>query len=211
MQSAQILLRAGWGMITLMALAIAGFTVIYFDFRPDTFFLGTKPVFLVQDPVWRTAFYIHITSSMLCLALGPFQFLQGWRKKHLRWHRLAGKIYVVSILLLGCPTGLYMAFFANGGFPTALGFFLLSLVWWYATYMAWHTIRRRDVQAHRRWMVRSFALAFSAVTLRIIWMPLLSLFTPIPHDTILHITAYLNWIPNLVVAELLLRRYAAYV
>jgi uncharacterized membrane protein len=196
--------------MALASLFIAGFTVIYFNFRPDTFFLATKPVPLVHDPVWRTAFYIHITSSMVCLAIGPFQFLKKLRNRYLSLHRTLGKIYVACILCLGGPTGLYMAFFANGGFWTSLGFFLLSLGWWLATCKAYTTVRQRKIKAHEQWMIRSFALGFSAVTLRMLWMPLLSFFLT-DHQQILHITAFLNWIPNLIVAELLIRyRFRGY-
>lgn len=198
--------KAPGALITLMSLYIAGFTVIYFDFRPDTFFLSAKPAVLVMDPVWRTVFYMHITSGMMVLALGPFQFRKKIRSRNLPLHKALGKIYVAGILILAAPTGLYMAFFANGGYITGLGFALLSFCWWWCTWMAYKTIRQKKVQLHLQWMVRSFALSFSAVTLRMVWMPLLS-YTITDHDLILHITAYLNWIPNLIIAEILIRRF----
>jgi hypothetical protein len=56
------------------------------------------------------------------------------------------------------------------------------------------------------WMVRSYALTFSAVTLRA-WVPILSLGFNVDHDYTVIITAWLNWIPNVIVGELLLKYF----
>jgi hypothetical protein len=56
---------------------------------------------------------------------------------------------------------------------------------------------------HGRWMARSFALTFAAVTLRL-YMPLAS-FLPVSGEDAYRAIAYLCWIPNLLIAELLLR------
>ncbi len=67
---------------------------------------------------------------------------------------------------------------------------------------AYLRIRSRDVQSHREWMTRSYALIFAAVTLRL-YMPLL--------DAVLGeysgyaLVAWLCWVPNLLVAEWMIR------
>src|SRR5688500_3272543 len=66
-------------------------------------------------------------------------------------------------------------------------------------------VRRRDIRAHRAWMLRSYALIFAAVALRI-ELPLLTMafagrFTPA-----YQVVAWLSWVPNLAWAEWRLRR-----
>lgn len=43
----------------------------------------------------------------------------------------------------------------------------VALAWLYSGGRAWRAIRERDLTDHRRWMIRNFALTFSAVTLRL--------------------------------------------
>jgi uncharacterized membrane protein len=177
-------------------------TLIYWSFKPDVNFLLTKQD-VVFNPLWRTAFYVHIAGGMLSIVLGPLQFVRYFRKRFLNAHRLVGKIYVSSILFLAAPTGLFMAFYANGGFYSTLGFFLMSVLWFFTTYMAVKTVRLKRIEEHVRWMVRSYALTFAAVTLRIL-VPLMSFTNELSEDTIVISTAWLSWLINLLIAELLI-------
>ncbi len=193
-------------LMTGLALLLFCTTFMYLNFRPDVSFLLTKQN-VVHHPVWRTVFYVHILSGMLAIVLGPFQFIACIRKHYPKAHRQMGKIYVMAILATGSPSGLYMAFFANGGAAASLGFVLMSILWFYTTWMAISTIRKHQIDQHQRWMVRSYAITFSAVSLRL-WVPLLSLFTQMEHLFIIILTAWISWLINLAVAEALLFKWA---
>jgi len=65
-------------------------------------------------------------------------------------------------------------------------------------------IVRGDVVAHRRWMLRTFALTYAAVTLRLWLLALVPLLGDFPSAYML--VPFLCWVPNLLVAEWLLRR-----
>ena len=111
-----------------------------------------------------------------------------------------GKLYVISILLVSGPTGLYLAFFAEGGSFATLGFILMALIWMGCTYMAFHTIVNGEVVRHKNWMIRSYCMTMSGVTLRI--------FTPIgseylDYETNFIVSAYLPWVINLIIGEIL--------
>jgi uncharacterized membrane protein len=189
--------------MTGFSFLLFGITIIYWNFKPDVNFLLTKQD-VVFNPVWRSAFYIHIFGGMLAIALGPLQFIKFLRRKYLEAHRLIGKTYVIAILFLAAPMGLYMAFYANGGFYASLGFFLMSILWFYTTFMAVKTIRQKKIDEHINWMVRSYALTFAAVTLRIL-VPLFSFTTEMESHTIEISTAWMSWLVNLVAAEILIR------
>ena len=182
-----------------------GSTALYLSFRPDINFLLAKPD-LVHNVPWRTAFYIHIVGGMSALATGPFQFLKGFRAKNKRFHRNLGKVYLAAILFVAGPSGLYMAMFANGGTLAQVGFTILSFIWVAFTWQAYAKARQKDFLSHKKWMIRSFALTFAAVTLRL-WVPLCSLVFGMDHDITVIGTAWLSWLPNLVIAELLIRKY----
>lgn len=197
------LLTLLWVLMTIPALFLFYTTALYWNFCSDCEFLSVKQE-VVHQLLWRTSFYIHISGGMLSLILGPINFIPALRTRFPAFHRKTGKLYVAAILLLGAPAGLYMAFFANGGFWASIGFLLLSVLWFWSTTKAIQSARKRQFAEHRAWMIRSYAITFAAVTLRI-WVPLLSLNTSIPHETIVVLTAWLSWIPNLILAELILR------
>lgn len=198
----KILFRMSWGLMTLLALFLFGFTFIYFSFRDDVNFLLEKQD-VVHNPIWRTAFYVHISSGMTCLALGPFQFIRALRRRYLKTHRAMGKVYAGAILFLAAPTGLFMAMYAEGGLLSSIGFACMSLAWLFATWRAVDLARKHDIAGHKKWMVRSYALTFAAVTLRL-YVPLMSEIFQTDHQFVIVSSAWVSWMLNLTVAELLL-------
>lgn len=148
------------------------------------------------------AFFAHITLGPLALALLPFQFNERQRRKRPGVHRWMGRVYAMSILLAGVG-GLAMALGTRSGSVASTGFALLAVFWLITTGVAvWHAMNKR-ISGHRAWMIRSAALTFSAVTLRL-EMPLLMMgFGDALGYTLV---AWTCWVPNLLIAEWLLRR-----
>ncbi|HRW75900.1 MAG TPA: DUF2306 domain-containing protein, partial [Saprospiraceae bacterium] len=94
---------------------------------------------------------------------------------------------------------------ATGGWIACLGFTLLALAWLITTWTAWRRILVRNTEAHRRWMMRSYALTFAAVTLRL-WLPLFTGAFGMDFIPAYQIIAWLCWVPNLLVGEWMIRR-----
>lgn len=166
--------------------------------------LQSKSPELLQDQLWSWAFYQHIIFGGLSLLSGWSQFLKGFRNRHLNWHRGLGKVYLVAVLLSG-SAGFYLAFFASTGLVAGLGFGCLAVFWLGFSAAAYRSILQGKVNIHRDWMIRSFALTFAAVTLRF-WMPLFLGVFALPFNTAYPIIAWLAWVPNLLVAEWIVRR-----
>ena len=169
------------------------------------------PLGAVVHPDMRAAFeahrlgiYAHVFASVCALALGPFQFSARLRARHIRLHRWSGRLYLGVGVLIGGAAGLYMAAHAFGGAAARLGFAALALAWLYTGLRAYLAIRARDVAAHRRWMVRNFALTFAAVMLRL-YLPA-AVAAGVEMATAYPAIAWLCWVPNLVAAELRINR-----
>jgi uncharacterized membrane protein len=195
--------RLAWLGMTAACCILFYTTAAYFSFCTDCNFLLAKQA-LIENGFWMTAFYIHITGGMLALVTGPLQFVPAFRNRFLHVHRFLGKVYLGAILFVAGPSGLFMAFYAEGGLMGSIGFTLMALLWLGTTWMAYETIRKRDIAGHRAWMTRSFALTFAAITLRI-WVPVASDYLHLDPGFIETSSAWISWIPNLIVAELLLR------
>ena len=65
-------------------------------------------------------------------------------------------------------------------------------------------IMRGRIADHRRWMIRSFSLVFAGVTLRLILGTYTaaegSVHSWLPFHTVYMATAWLCWVPNLLIA-----------
>src|SRR5262249_27630693 len=99
---------------------------------------------------------------------------------------------------------LALAPFTKGGIVAHLGFAALGLAWLATTARAYALARRHRWPQHRRWMIRSYALTLAAVTLRI-QIPL-AIVAWMPFETCYPVIAWSCWVPNLLVAEGILRR-----
>ncbi|HYO78416.1 MAG TPA: DUF2306 domain-containing protein, partial [Thermoanaerobaculia bacterium] len=88
------------------------------------------------------------------------------------------------------------------GWITHLGFGTLGAFLVFTTLAAFLAIRKGDVERHRSWMIRSYALMFAAVMLRL-ELPFLG--AAFGFDDGYRIVAWLCWIPNALVAEAIVR------
>jgi hypothetical protein len=122
-----------------------------------------------------------------------------------RLHRFFGYIYVIDVLLITGPAGLLMGFYANGGIYSRIAFVTLALLWIFFTAMALIKARKKDFKTHRAYMIRSFALTLSALTLRA-WKYAITNNFELPPMDVYRAVAWLGWVPNLLVAEWIIMR-----
>ncbi|HXC05731.1 MAG TPA: DUF2306 domain-containing protein, partial [Bacteroidia bacterium] len=114
------------------------------------------------------SFYFHIAAGSLCILTALLQFSSWILKKRKKIHILAGKIYVFVVLIIGAPTGFYMTFFAKGGFAERACFMAMAVFWFYTTYKGFKSAAvDRNFLAHKFWMIRSYAMALTAVSFRV--------------------------------------------
>ena len=124
------------------------------------------PHMLGQINASAFSFYIHFIFAPLALLVMPFQFWAGIRRKSLGLHRWLGRAYVIAVLVGGVG-GMLMSFNTESAHITAVGFGILAFLWIYTTVRAYMAIRNKDINEHKRWMLRSASLTFGAVTLRV--------------------------------------------
>jgi uncharacterized membrane protein len=149
---------------------------------------------------------VHVLGAALYAILGAFQFSARLRRRHLNWHRKSGRILVVAGLAVAA-SGLWMTLFYTGApggdllwgirlvVSSAMGAFII---------LGFAAIRRRDIPAHRAWMMRAYALGLGAGT---------QAFTEGIGESLLGTTDLSKavslgsgWVINAVVAEWIVRR-----
>lgn len=195
--------RTGFYVMAALSLLIAAMQLRFF-FMPLT---AASPDMLHHAAEVHWAFWLHVIGASAALALGVAQFAARLRARRTDVHRWTGRSYAAAVLI-GAPAGLVLALNANGGAVTHSGFALLALAWAAATYVGvWHA-RNGRYAIHRQWMIRSYALALAAVSLRLqvpIWVNLLGT----DYTGVLPIIAWASWVPNIILAEWIVRRTQA--
>jgi hypothetical protein len=155
-----------WIPVFAFSLLLVVNTVPYFSFSKEFSFIQERS-FLFRKEIYKSSFYIHIFAGAICILTALIQFSRIILKKARAIHRWSGRMYVFVVIFLGSPTGLYLAFFAKGSFAERSLFLFMALVWFFTTLVGWTTIMKGNVLAHKNWMIRSYAMAMTAVTFRI--------------------------------------------
>ena len=194
-----------WILFATFALLIGLYPMIYFLIDRKFGLLNSKSVELLSNTFWNIGFYTHIIFGGIALLIGWTQFSSKMRNRRMALHRKLGKVYVVAVLL-SALAGIYIGFFATGGWISSAGFICLGIVWFYTTLKAYLHIKEGEVEKHQKMMIYSYAACFAAVTLRI-WLPILTIIYGDFSKAYL-VVAWLCWVPNLVVGYLITRKAA---
>ena len=129
---------------------------------------------------------VHIVPGLLFMVLAPLQFSSTIRVRHTKWHRINGRIVFILGLVIGI-SALVMSFGmpAIGGVNQAAATTLFGSFFLFAMIKAFRHIRRREVELHREWMIRAFAVGLAVATIR----PIIGMFFAVsrftgltPHD-----------------------------
>ncbi|MDT0164165.1 DUF2306 domain-containing protein [Actinotalea sp. AC32] len=151
---------------------------------------------------------VHVVSATAYLVVGAFQMAPTYRRRHLRRHRLTGRVLAPAGVATAL-SGLWMAFaydipgpsgaalaWVRGVVGVAMVAFLVFGV---------RDVVRGDVARHRAWMIRAYALAAGAGTQVLTNVPL-AVLTPTPTEVQLTTAMTAGWVLNAVVAEVVIRR-----
>ncbi|MBI5231024.1 MAG: DUF2306 domain-containing protein [Coriobacteriales bacterium] len=165
-----------------------------------------------QSLFMRQALLVHASSAGVALLLTPLQWSARFRRRWLAGHRVVGRITAVAIAV-GAASGLIIAQVSYAGLVGTVGFSALALAWAAScTQMVRHA-RAKQLEQHRRWAIRTTALTFAGVTLRALvgigiafQQPATAVASQAAFDRVYVVMPFLCWVPNLLVAEWILRR-----
>lgn len=186
-----------WGLGAVLSVGIALYALHYLI--PGS---GGPPEILA-NPFAKPWLYVHVGCGGVALLIAPFQLWPRMRNRYRQVHRWVGRVYVVAALV-GGVAGFLMALGSWAGPIASVGFGALAVLWAGTTAQGWRLARAGRYVEHRQWMIRSFALIFAAVTLRI-YLPvaqIAGLDFPVAYRAI----SWLCWVPNLLLAEAYLAR-----
>jgi uncharacterized membrane protein len=113
------------------------------------------------------ALVVHILGATLYAVVGAAQFLPRFRRRHLTWHRRAGRVLAIAgLLVAGSALWMTLLYPQKPGtgallYVLRLGFASAMVV---GLVLGVAAARRHDLASHRAWMIRAYAIALAAGT-----------------------------------------------
>jgi len=162
--------RSSWLRPKYFLFAFIGLMFAYVLRHNESFLLNGK------DPAWQHyqsfKWYLlpHGLMGACALLLGPMQFSDRLRQRFTKFHRVIGRFYVAGVLV-GAPLGFYIQYFEERmGGTRSFSFAALTdaALWTTTTLVALAFILRGNVQQHRNWMTRSYAVAIVFLEVRFV-------------------------------------------
>jgi hypothetical protein len=189
--------RIMWATMTLSAILLAAYagSLLLLPTIREPFL---QQIF-VSTPI---AIATHIGGSLIAILVGAAQSSRSLRSRFLTAHRWCGRAYVVAVLI-GGAAGIVLAVNSSAGLAAQTGFGSLAVCWIVSTLNAYRYILVGNKLAHGDWMIRSYALTLAGVTFRLS-LPLLEA-AGVEYETAYRVASWLCWLPNLLVAEWLVR------
>jgi uncharacterized membrane protein len=163
-------------------------------------------------------FVSHILGASCSLLLGPFQFWKSIRTRYPQFHRISGYIYIMGSLIAAVSAFRLSLIFNCVGCRYSL--IPLSLLFFVTTALALYAIKKRNVEAHRQFMVRSYTCSLAFVFVRLYQVvPILFVFKPIGNPEVesvvvewtfsilplLLVEVFMVWLPSLATRQISLR------
>jgi uncharacterized membrane protein len=143
-----------------------GLTALFVFITSEFFLIADYPMYhayRLQVIADRHLLIPHTLCGVIALLSGPIQFSSRFRRRHLKFHRVLGRIYVVSVFI-GAATGVALA----TGRPGFSGTSMQAAAWIVCTIAALLTARNRQIVQHRQWMARTYAVTFTFVSSRVL-------------------------------------------
>lgn len=196
-----------WVAISIILLLIVLLTVntlSYLNFSSDYGFLKLKQN-AVASGWYLPAYYAHVLVGGVILLVGFFQLFTKYSLRFPLVHKYVGRFYVYGILFFSAPGGFVMSFFIDRGNWVFISFILQSFLWFVFTGIAFKKIIERNLAEHRKWMIRSYALTFAAVTLRL-YVFIFNDHVELSSTKAYALIAWASWTINLILAEIYLAR-----
>ena len=185
--------KIAWVTMTALGMSVAlysGMAIITPAVRPNLL------QSLFETVYWAVA--LHLAGGMIAIIVGAFQVNGRLRARFLPAHRWLGRVYLGAVLV-GSVAGFSLALGSHGGLVAHFGFGMLAVCWLFTTLNAYRHIRAGDTITHRAWMLRSYALTLTAVTLRI-YLPLFGI-AGYGFNESYPLISWIAWVPSLLVSN----------
>jgi hypothetical protein len=158
--------RSFTGLTKTVLILVAG-VALYFLYAESRYFVWSEDSYGYYW-AYRASLALHVTGGFVALLSGVFQLWTGLNASAMRAHPWTGRVYLTGVGT-GAVGAISLAFSSVlFGLTWDVALVSLALAWLAITGTAFLCIRRRNLKAHKQWMIRSYILTFAFVTFRIV-------------------------------------------
>jgi len=156
----------------------------------------------------ETIFKVHIVTTGAAWVLMPFQIWKSFRRADIGRHRTVGWT-TLSLLAVGMVTSFFIArpmreCEEGGGFTSEVGFYGMAIATSFCAMMGVYKVQQKQIDEHRRWMVRAYGCMWgSFFWFRIAMVSLLPLLPKDYHHG-LGLISNLSWVSGWLGADVAL-------
>jgi Predicted membrane protein (DUF2306) len=189
--------------------------VYYLGAVPTNFDRWNYPLPRLYDashPLATMSIGLHFATGALLLVMGPVQLLSRVRARWPALHRWVGRVSVVVAGITGAAgLGFIVVQGTIGGVPMNIGFALYGGLMVLAAVQTLRFARAKDLEAHRAWALRLYALIIGSWLYRMEYGFLFALADGAGHTGTFDaridvVMSFFFYVPNLMLVELVLRR-----
>jgi uncharacterized membrane protein YozB (DUF420 family) len=149
------------------ALTAVATVAVWYLWRFVVPYAANDPVYYDYLWPWRYALWAHLAGGLTALLIGPIQLWLGLTRQHLRAHRMLGRIYLGTAIVSLSGASYLIAKELPDDWVFAGGLLGLACAWSLTTGLGYLAIRRRRIQQHQEWMIRSYVVASAFVFFRV--------------------------------------------
>ncbi|WP_043767236.1 DUF2306 domain-containing protein [Algiphilus aromaticivorans] len=151
-----------------------------------------------------TLLYFHAAGMGTALAIGAFQFVPAIRRRWFRVHQSIGVVYMAAALIGSLAGGIFAIVLpAEPGMAAVVAIVGVATTTFCFTAMGLLRLIQGDFSHHGEWMIRSFSQTLSGTTLRVMIIGMD--YAGLPWHENYMIALWMCWVPNLVVAEIVIQ------
>ena len=194
--------KKSYGWIILLIWMIAIFFIFKFLF--SNAFRYLIPNAEIYNRFWDVKWFLlgHVAGGILAILVGPLQFWDNFRNNNLKIHRKLGMMYLLSIVIASISaTFLAWNTAIKISWSWAISLQGLAVAWMFTISMAFLHIKNKNINDHRKWMMRSYVVTFGFVVFRFIMdLPYIQALGSFPE--IAPTVGWIAWVLPLGVLEL---------
>jgi Predicted membrane protein (DUF2306) len=167
---------------------------------------GTYPDDSAHLAVAPISWFAHALAGVVFGITGPVQFVRALRHRFGALHRVTGRIFVLSGVILGLSAVSLLAQVTPQRTPLvdiARGLFGLALL--LALVLAMLAIWNRDFLRHRAWAIRAYAVGMGLGTVALVFFPIYIVTGQPPMGLASDILFVASWILTIALGEVVIR------
>lgn len=172
---------------------------------------GTYPEDSARLSVAPISWFAHVLAGVAFGITGPVQFVRALRNRFGALHRLSGRIFVVSGVIIGLSGLSLLTQLASVRTPLAdivRGVFGLALL--IALAMSMAAIKDRDFLRHRAWAIRAYALGMGLGAVALVFFPIYIITGQAPTGLVSDFLFVGSWVLTIAFAEVVIRHSSGY-